>query len=141
MSQSLTYHVQEIETIAKQLLINTKKKIWLLEGEVGVGKTTLIKALCKTLGVKDIIQSPSFTTVHVYSLNHKEDVYHFDFYHINDTTKNYLPMYEEYFLKNCYCFVEWPNKNFAKFLNIDCIYLHLLHLSNTERSLTITYHS
>jgi len=138
MSQSLTYHIQKIETIAKKLLFNTKKKIWLLEGEVGVGKTTLIKALCKALGVKDIVQSPSFTTVHVYTIKNKADVYHFDFYHtLDNSTKNTLSIYEEYFDQNCYCFVEWPHKNLQTYFDIDYVYLRLLYISNTERSLSI----
>jgi len=77
---------------------------------MGVGKTTFIKALVKTLGVKDTVSSPTFSLVNEYRTNENKSVFHFDFYRINDEVEALDMGIEEYFDTDAYCFVEWPEK-------------------------------
>lgn len=77
-------------------------------GKMGAGKTTLIKELCKQLGVKDIVNSPTFSLVNEYHTQAGETIYHFDFYRINKLEEVYDFGYEEYFYSGNLCFIEWP---------------------------------
>ena len=102
---------KELVNIAKSLLKDfSDKKVVLFYGEMGVGKTTLIKELCKQLGVEEPTNSPTFSIVNEYiSISHKP-IYHFDFYRIEKEEEVYDMGYEDYFYSDNYCFVEWPEK-------------------------------
>ncbi len=103
--------IKEISKIAKNILKYTKTyKKFLLFGDMGVGKTTLIKELSLQLGVVDIVSSPTFSIVNEYITVKNEKVYHFDFYRLDDEKEIFDMGYEEYFFGNDYCFVEWPEK-------------------------------
>lgn len=97
-------------------------RIWLLEGEMGAGKTTLVKAVCERLGVTDMVQSPTFALVNEYRTGKNEPCYHFDFYRIRQETEAMDMGVEEYFDSGKYCFVEWsakiPHLLPAKYLKI-----------------------
>ena len=101
----------ELPVIAKELIeaFGTKKVI-AFKGEMGAGKTTLIKAICEALGVKQTISSPTFSIVNEYLSSSGKKIYHFDFYRINTISEAYDMGYEEYFYSDAYCFVEWPEK-------------------------------
>jgi len=106
----LNYTLQELPETAKEILQFSKHKIFLFYGEMGVGKTTLIKEITKQLTVVDTVSSPTFSLVNEYRTRNNEKVYHFDFYRI-DTEDEALDMgIEEYFYSNCLCLIEWPNK-------------------------------
>ena len=78
-------------------------------GKMGAGKTTLIKALCETLGVTDVVNSPTFSLVNEYrSDTTGELIYHFDFYRIGKLEEVYDMGYEDYFYSGALCFIEWP---------------------------------
>jgi len=79
-------------------------------GEMGAGKTTLIKELCKILGVQDITSSPTFSLINEYITDNNEKIYHFDFYRINNLEEAYDLGYEDYFYSNSLCLIEWPEK-------------------------------
>ncbi len=85
-------------------------KIIAFSGEMGAGKTTLIKAICEELGVKQTISSPTFSIVNEYLSSAGKKIYHFDFYRINKISEAYDMGYEEYFYSDAYCFIEWPEK-------------------------------
>lgn len=104
------YTLSDIESVARELLNQTPGRIFLFYGAMGVGKTTLIKALVKTLGVKDTVSSPTFSLVNEYRTNENKSVFHFDFYRINDEVEALDMGIEEYFDTDAYCFVEWPEK-------------------------------
>ncbi len=112
MSKTLyAENLEQINTVAKQILDYTspQKKI-AFYGEMGVGKTTLIKALSLQLGVSDVVNSPTFSIVNEYHIDKGLKIYHFDFYRIEDEREAYDMGYEEYFFSDAYCFIEWPEK-------------------------------
>jgi len=103
------YGINDIERIAKILLQKTNTKTWLFYGDMGVGKTTLIKNLIRLLGNEDEVSSPTFSIVNEYKLN-DEKIYHFDLYRIKDTEEAYNFGIEDYLNSNYWTFIEWPEK-------------------------------
>jgi tRNA threonylcarbamoyladenosine biosynthesis protein TsaE len=83
--------------------------VWLFYGEMGAGKTTLIKEVCRALGVEDAMSSPSFSIVNEYAAG-EEKVFHFDFYRIRSEAEAFDIGAEEYFYSGYPCLVEWPEK-------------------------------
>ena len=79
-------------------------------GEMGAGKTTLIRAICDALGVTDTVTSPTSAIVNEYRGEGIPPVYHFDFYRIDRIEEAFDFGYEEYFYGGDLCLVEWPEK-------------------------------
>ena len=103
--------LSDLPSSAKELIkAFGEKKIIAFNGEMGAGKTTLIKAICEELGVKQTISSPTFSIVNEYLSSAGKKIYHFDFYRINNISEAYDMGYEEYFYSDAYCFIEWPEK-------------------------------
>ncbi|HEX7413675.1 MAG TPA: tRNA (adenosine(37)-N6)-threonylcarbamoyltransferase complex ATPase subunit type 1 TsaE [Bacteroidia bacterium] len=84
-------------------------KIVLFYGEMGSGKTTLIKEICKQLGVTDSMSSPTFALVNEYHTKDKNTIYHFDLYRIKNLEECLDMGMEEYLYSGNYCFIEWPD--------------------------------
>ena len=82
-------------------------RIFLFYGDMGAGKTTLIKSFCKHLGVADNVTSPTFSIVNEYHVTGRK-IYHFDFYRLKNQSEALDMGYEEYFYSGAYCFIEWP---------------------------------
>lgn len=87
-----------------------RNRIFAFYGEMGIGKTTFIKALCRELEVLDNVNSPSFAIVNVYKAKKTEHIYHMDFYRIKNVEEAFDFGYEDYFFSDNYCFIEWPEK-------------------------------
>ncbi|MDD3859377.1 MAG: tRNA (adenosine(37)-N6)-threonylcarbamoyltransferase complex ATPase subunit type 1 TsaE [Bacteroidales bacterium] len=87
-----------------------ENRIFLFYGNMGAGKTTFIKEICKILGVYHEVTSPSFSIVNEYSCEKFPIIYHFDFYRIEKKTEIYDIGFEEYLEKNALVFIEWPEK-------------------------------
>jgi len=104
------YTIEELPQIAKDVIANSEHKIILFYGEMGVGKTTLIKEIVKQLGVLDNVSSPTFSLVNEYHSINNDKVFHFDFYRIDNEEEALDMGIEEYFYSNSWCLVEWPNK-------------------------------
>jgi len=104
-------NLEHLNSISKQIIdyASTHKK-FAFYGKMGVGKTTLIKALCLQLGVTDVVSSPTFSNVNEYQAGNNTKIYHFDFYRIEDESEAFDMGYEEYFFSNDYCFIEWSEK-------------------------------
>lgn len=103
--------LQKLTEISQDLLKQfPAQKVWLFHGDMGVGKTTIIKKICEGLGVKDTMGSPTFTLVNEYEGAEEKKIYHFDFYRIKDEREAMAIGIEEYFYSGNYCFIEWPEK-------------------------------
>lgn len=101
----------ELGAIAGEMLDVAKDyKVWLFEGSLGAGKTTLVKALCRALGVLDTVSSPSFSLINEYATAKGEAVYHFDFYRVTTEMEAVDIGADEYFYSGNLCFIEWPSK-------------------------------
>ena len=87
-----------------------EQNIWLFYGDMGAGKTTLIKEIARVFGVEDIVQSPTFSIVNEYRNLQDEIFYHFDFYRISKESEALDIGVDEYFDSGACCFIEWPQK-------------------------------
>ncbi len=102
--------VNELAKAAENILdFAGEERVFLFFGEMGAGKTTLIKELCQVLGVTDTASSPTFSIVNEYN-SANGVVFHFDFYRLKDETEALDLGYEDYFYSGNYCFIEWPEK-------------------------------
>lgn len=112
-------------------------KILAFNGKMGAGKTTFIKSVCEELGVKDVINSPTFAIVNEYesSLSH-ELIYHFDFYRIKNIEEAIDIGTQDYFYSGSYCFIEWPDK-INTLLPPETLFITIEELPDESRQLTI----
>jgi tRNA threonylcarbamoyladenosine biosynthesis protein TsaE len=107
----IAFSQREISEVAKKLLKAGKGlSVWALHGEMGAGKTTLVKALVKILGVHETTASPTFSIVNEYRGKDGKPIYHFDFYRIKNETEAYDIGSDEYFDSGNLCLIEWPEK-------------------------------
>ncbi len=106
----ITFSLEQIDEVASQLLVANPNKVILFHGEMGVGKTTLIKALAKTLGVKDATSSPTFSLVNEYQTSENRLLYHFDVYRLKNESEAYDMGIEDYLYSGNWCFIEWAEK-------------------------------
>ena len=110
-------NLHTIRFTAKQFvthLKNNPEKVYCFYGKMGAGKTTFIKAICEEIGVKETVNSPTFSIVNEYETKDGEIIYHFDCYRINKIQEALDLGAEEYLYSGNYCFIEWPE-------NIDAI--------------------
>lgn len=99
----------ELPQIAEKILkVFPEERVYIFRGELGAGKTTLIKEICKQLHVSDPTNSPSFAIVNEYNTATGLKLFHFDFYRIKKIEEVFDIGYEEYFYSGNYCFIEWP---------------------------------
>ena len=104
-------NLEQLPRLASDLLEEFREeRFFAFFGKMGVGKTTLIKALCDQLGVKEVVCSPTVAIINEYTSGEGEPVYHFDFYRLKSAEEAYDIGYEEYFYSGMYCFTEWTEK-------------------------------
>ena len=103
----IIYNENQIKTAVNFILENKKYSIIRIDGEIGSGKTTLIKSLCKSLGVRENISSPTFSLVNEYLINKKDKIFHFDFYRIKNPYEALDIGLEDYLESNHLCILEW----------------------------------
>jgi tRNA threonylcarbamoyladenosine biosynthesis protein TsaE len=103
--------LDQLPELAEQIVQTSDHlRIWCFNGPMGAGKTTLIKQVCKQLGVVDEVSSPTFSLVNQYKTTAGKTVYHFDFYRIRSIEEVYDIGYEEYFYSGAICLMEWSEK-------------------------------
>ncbi len=130
------YSLNELSVVAQEIVENSQHKILLFNGNMGAGKTTLIKELCKVLGVKDVASSPTFSLVNEYETVNQETVYHFDFYRIEKEEEAYDMGVEDYFYSNNWCLIEWP-ENVKNLLPLNASEIHIEILENGQRNIQL----
>jgi tRNA threonylcarbamoyladenosine biosynthesis protein TsaE len=113
MDQKLTQIIckqpEELVDAAKVLLDKyPSHRLFAFYGEMGAGKTTFIKSICKELNVVDNVTSPTFAIINVYQTQTNDEIYHFDFYRIKSLEEVFDIGYEDYFFSDHYCLLEWP---------------------------------
>jgi len=133
---NLNYQLSELPTVAKLVLDNSSSRILLFYGAMGSGKTTLIKELANQLGVKDVTSSPTFSLVNEYHNQEGELLFHFDFYRIEKEVEAYDMGIEEYFDRNAWCFVEWP-ENVENLLPLESVVIQLTINPDNSRNIQI----
>ncbi|MGY8915360.1 MAG: tRNA (adenosine(37)-N6)-threonylcarbamoyltransferase complex ATPase subunit type 1 TsaE [Flavobacteriales bacterium] len=132
----MTYSEKQLLEVAKKIVASAKSKVICFHGDMGAGKTTLIKALVKELGGAGNANSPTFGIVNEYhSTTGKLLGYHFDFYRLNNEEEALDFGVEEYFYSGAWVFIEWPEK-VPSYIPDDCIHLHIEIVDQKTRKLT-----
>lgn len=134
--ESSSFTLDSIDDVARSLLIAGKDaSVWLFYGDMGAGKTTLIKAVCKVLGVHSVMTSPTFSIVNEYKGDDGRVFYHFDFYRLKNEDEAYDIGVEEYLDSGKLCLIEWPERipgllpenRFEIYLEIEAKTLRRIH--------------
>ena len=131
----ITYTVDNIKNVAQQILSNNLNKIILFNGEMGAGKTTLIKVLSSELGVVESTSSPTFSIVNEYQAT-EGLIYHFDVYRLKNETEALNIGIEDYLYSGNWCFIEWSEKIPNLIPDVHSI-INIQTLSNGNRLLTM----
>lgn len=131
-----SYSLENLSEIATAVITSVKNKTLLFYGEMGVGKTTLIKEICKQLGVLDNISSPTFSLVNEYQTKNNESIFHFDFYRIEEEEEALDMGIDDYFYNNDWCLIEWP-ENVENLLPLEAVEIHLSVLEDGQRNIQL----
>ena len=130
----LIYKLSEIEKASNFVLKNVNRDVILITGEVGTGKTTLIKEYCKLIGVEEIVNSPTYTLINEYQ-NKSGKIVHMDLYRVEDINEvNELGLFE-YLDKNI-VIIEWP-EIILKMIDIKYSLINITFINEKERKLSI----
>lgn len=132
----IEYELEDIETVAKRILDYASSKTILFYGEMGTGKTTLIKSLVKLIGSNDDVSSPTFSIVNDYKLK-GNSIYHFDLYRINDDEEALNFGFEDYLSTSNWVFIEWP-QTILNLLPEDTNTIEIFHNNNNSRFLKLS---
>jgi tRNA threonylcarbamoyladenosine biosynthesis protein TsaE len=127
-----------VEPARYLISISKETKVIAFFGEMGAGKTTFIKTLCRELGADDFLSSPTFAIMNEYRLGNGMPAYHFDFYRIKSESEVYDLGYEQFFYSGNYCFIEWPKK-IPSLLPEHCLSVKI-DVINQHRNLTISHY-
>lgn len=128
---------EELPQVAEAVLAATEHRtVVVFRGEMGAGKTTLIREIAAQLGCTDTVTSPTFAIVNQYQGADDRTVYHFDFYRIEDLREAYDFGYEEYFYSGDLCLVEWPER-IEPLLPDEVVTVRIAVESETARTFTI----
>ena len=131
-----TYTLDKLPEISKQIIKSVNNKTLLFYGEMGVGKTTLIKELVKQLDVDDVVSSPTFSLVNEYHSRQGDVIYHFDFYRIENEEEAFDIGIEDYLFEDNWCLIEWP-ENVKNLLPLNAVAIHLSKNDDETRSIEI----
>lgn len=134
------YGIAELPPIAHELAeVISRFKVVTFSGNLGAGKTTLIKQLCAIWGVKGNISSPTFSLVNQYSTNHEAIgslIYHIDLYRVKDEEEAYHAGIEDDLYSGQLCLVEWPEKAPAIIPN-NALMVEITYVSDDQRHIRV----
>ncbi len=132
-----TFQLPEIDRVAQEVLAAAPNKTLCFYGDMGVGKTTLIKSLVKELGAVDIANSPTFGLVNEYADSDGRPLaFHFDFYRLNDEMEALDMGFDDYLASDAWLFIEWPEK-IASLIPEDAVRLNLHFIDEKTRSIEL----
>jgi tRNA threonylcarbamoyladenosine biosynthesis protein TsaE len=131
----IEFSLEQINDVAKQIIVLNPKKIILFNGKMGAGKTTFIKHFCKQLGVIETTSSPTFSLVNEYQTIDNQLIYHFDVYRLKSENEALDFGIDEYLYSGNWCFIEWSEKIMNLIPN-DFSTIHIEQLENGNRKLT-----
>ena len=131
----ITYRLPEIATVANTILKSLTHKVVVFKGGMGLGKTTLIKALAQALGSTDNVSSPTFGLVNPYEGTDCR-IYHFDFYRIKNEQEAFDIGFEEYLYSGDWCFIEWAER-VAHYLPDQYTTLEIVYVDKITRKVLI----
>ncbi|MEQ6122433.1 tRNA (adenosine(37)-N6)-threonylcarbamoyltransferase complex ATPase subunit type 1 TsaE [Reichenbachiella sp. MALMAid0571] len=130
----------EIDGVAQEVIQACKGyNIWLFEGQMGAGKTSLIKSICAQMNVVDNVSSPTFSLLNVYQTDTGDELFHFDFYRIEDQIEAIDIGCDEYFYSDNICFIEWPEK-IPSLIPDRFVKISINLVIENEREISITEH-
>ena len=130
----LIYKLSELEKASNFVLKNVNHDIILITGEVGTGKTTLIKEYCKLIEVEETVNSPTYTLINEYQ-NKRGKIVHMDLYRVKDINEiNELGLFE--YLENNIVIIEWP-EIILKMIDIKYSLINITFINEKERKLSI----
>ena len=130
------FTLDEIEDVAKSLINKINGvNIILLKGELGTGKTTLIKSILKNLGIEENITSPTFSIVNQYSTSNLL-INHFDLYRIKSLKELDVIGFEEYLDNEGISFIEWPEIAMSK-ISYHYIEIYIKFIDEKSREITL----
>jgi len=133
----ITYSLNELPSIASQIIkVSLSHKALLFYGEMGAGKTTLIKEITKQLGSTDRVTSPTFSLVNEYLADNAK-VYHFDFHRIEEEEEAYDIGFEDYLNNNQWILIEWPSK-IENLLPLESTSITIEKISHETRKITFS---
>jgi tRNA threonylcarbamoyladenosine biosynthesis protein TsaE len=125
--------LQELDNAAAQFLkLVGEHAVIAFSGEMGAGKTTFIQALCRNLGIKVEVNSPTFSLVNEYFTPVGDSIFHFDLYRIETPDELFDMGYEEYFYSGSLCLIEWPEKA-RNLIPDDALWVHIVIGENEAR--------
>ena len=131
------YTLEEIGAVAESVLHEANSRILLFYGEMGSGKTTMIKEIAARLGVKDLTNSPTFSLVNEYMTGEGDRMYHFDFYRIEREEEAFDMGFEEYLDSGEWCLIEWPEK-VENLLPLDSVVIRIDINPDDSRTIQLT---
>ena len=132
----IRFSLDEIKAVASKLIVHFSEKTILFYGDMGVGKTTLIKELATQLGVKDTLSSPTFSIVNEYQTRNNL-LFHFDCYRLNSEQEALDIGIEDYLNAGHYTFIEWPQKISGLLSTIKCNRIELKINANGTRTVIL----
>lgn len=133
----IEFSINELEEAVRKVVSSNPNKVILFNGEMGVGKTTFIKALCKELGVHEATSSPTFSLVNEYETDKGELFYHFDVYRLKSENEAYDMGMDEYLYSGAWNFIEWAEK-IPSLIPDEHTVIDLIKLPNGNRQLVLT---
>ncbi|MGV3697460.1 tRNA (adenosine(37)-N6)-threonylcarbamoyltransferase complex ATPase subunit type 1 TsaE [Flavobacterium sp.] len=133
----IIFSLDELKQVAQKLIAEKPHKVILFHGVMGVGKTTLIKALAKELGVNDATSSPTFSIVNEYQADDSRMLYHFDMYRLKSEIEALDMGIDDYLYSGNWCFIEWAER-IPNLLPDEYSTIHLSLSADGKRNLRLT---